>query len=282
MAITVYTENLGFFHQGSGGFGVAPGDVCLTPPPPPTGPVPVPYVNSLSASDLVQGSKTVKIDGEPTALEDTSYVSTSTGDEAGTQGGNVVTHKTKGKGYFKRWSSTTMVEGKGVCRHGDTMGQNCGSGAGCVDPSAVVSILPWLKPENIGKKCPDEPKRKYHPPTDKQKENVYGKTCWSCGATDSGRSDPKKMTADHQPPQGALWNAGACHQPDDFYKWVDHPDNVAPHCSKCSPHQGGTMSHADTEGFLKLDSYSWPDTPAQLPAGAAADIEALNWGAFPG
>ena len=41
--------------------GVAPGDVCLSPPPPPTGPVPVPYVNMLSASDLTKGSKSVKI-----------------------------------------------------------------------------------------------------------------------------------------------------------------------------------------------------------------------------
>ena len=86
MGLTVFTENLGFFHKGSGGFGIAPGDVCLSPPPPPTGPVPVPYVNSLQASDLSKGSKSVKIDGEPTALEDISYVSTSTGDEGGTLG----------------------------------------------------------------------------------------------------------------------------------------------------------------------------------------------------
>src|SRR3954469_9011024 len=105
MGLKVYTENLGFCHKGSGGVGVAPGDVCLSPPPPPGGPAPVPYVNSLSASDLTKGSKSVTIDGEPTALEDQSELSTSVGDEAGTQGGNVVTHKTKGKGSFKLWSS---------------------------------------------------------------------------------------------------------------------------------------------------------------------------------
>ena len=124
MGLTVFAEKMGLFHKGSGGQAIAPADVCLSPPPPPAGPVPVPYVNSLSAADLAKGSKSVKIDGEPTALEDASEVSTSTGDEGGTQGGNVVTHKTKGKAMFMLWSFTVKVEGKGVCRHGDPMGQN--------------------------------------------------------------------------------------------------------------------------------------------------------------
>jgi uncharacterized Zn-binding protein involved in type VI secretion len=126
MSCTVFAENMGLFHKGSGGKGVAPADVCLSPPPPPGGPQPVPYVNNLSASDLANGSQTVKIQGEPTSLEDSSFIALSTGDEGGVQGGNVVTHRIKGKGYFKLWSFTVKVEGKGVCRHGDMMGQNCG------------------------------------------------------------------------------------------------------------------------------------------------------------
>src|SRR5262245_53094998 len=114
MGLTVFAEKMGFFHKGSSGKGIAPADVCLSPPPPPAGPIPVPYVNVLSAPDLSKGSKTVKIDGEETALEDSSEVSTSTGDEAGTQGGNVITHKTKGKGSFTLWSFVVKVEGKGV------------------------------------------------------------------------------------------------------------------------------------------------------------------------
>ena len=115
MGLTVYAEGMGLFHKGSNGKGIAQADVCLSPPPPPTGPVPVPYVNTLTSSSLSKGSKSVKIDGQPTALEDVSYVSTSNGDEGGTQGGNVVTHKTKGKGYFKLWSFTVKIEDKGVC-----------------------------------------------------------------------------------------------------------------------------------------------------------------------
>jgi uncharacterized Zn-binding protein involved in type VI secretion len=142
MGSTVFAEGMGLFHKGSGGKGVAPADTCLTPPPPPGGPAPVPYVNNLSAADLAKGSKTVMIQGEPTALEDQSEIATSTGDEAGTQGGNVITHKTKGKGYFQLWSFAVKIEGKGVCRHGDPMGQNCASlPPGCVDASAVVNVM---------------------------------------------------------------------------------------------------------------------------------------------
>ena len=80
MSNSVYANAMGLFHKGSGGQGIAPGDVCLSPPPPPAGPVPVPYVNMLSASDLTKGSKSVKVQGNPTALEDTSEIASSTGD----------------------------------------------------------------------------------------------------------------------------------------------------------------------------------------------------------
>jgi hypothetical protein len=154
MGCTVFAENMGLFHRGSGGKGVAPGDVCLTPPPPPGGPVPVPYVNTLQASDLVKGSKSVKIQGEPTALEDVSEVSTSSGDEAGTQGGGVVTHKTKGKGSFTSWCFSVQVEGKGVGCHGDMMIQNTASTPpNCVDAAAVTEFRALLG-DNADKPCP--------------------------------------------------------------------------------------------------------------------------------
>ncbi|MCA9682070.1 MAG: DUF4150 domain-containing protein [Myxococcales bacterium] len=135
MALTVFAEKMGFWHRGSGGFGIAPLDVCLSPPP---GPVPIPYTNYLEAKDLIKGSKTVRIDGEPTALEDLSETSTSYGDEGGTLGGSVVTGVILGKGYFMVWSMTVYIEGKGVARHGDMMGQNSASAPpSSVDAAAV-------------------------------------------------------------------------------------------------------------------------------------------------
>ena len=58
MALTVFVETMGFFHKGSAGFGVAPLDVCLSPPP---GPVPIPYTNVLFAKDLIKGCLTVDV-----------------------------------------------------------------------------------------------------------------------------------------------------------------------------------------------------------------------------
>ncbi|WP_250487070.1 DUF4150 domain-containing protein [Caballeronia sp. GaOx3] len=244
MASTVFAEGMGFFHTGSGGKGVAPADVCLSPPPPPAGPAPIPYVNSLSASDLTKGSQTVKIQGNETALEDQSEISTSTGNEAGTQGGNVVTHKTKGKGYFKLWSFTVQVEGKGVCRHGDLVGQNCGSDPfGCVDVAAVVNFLelPWVKP---GKPCAEDYDRKdiQAKPNREQRAVVRGGPCWECGRKTSGRADRKNFTPDHQPPMALAWELGGCHDPDRFQEWANDPDTTVPHCKDCSDSQGGQTS----------------------------------------
>jgi len=274
VGITVFNAGNGLFHKGSPGKGVAPGDVCLSPPPPPAGPVPVPYVNMLSASDLANGSNSVKIDGNPTALEDHSYISTSTGDEAGTQGGNIITHQTKGKGYFTLWSFDLLIEGKGACRHGDMMGQNCASSPpGCIDMQAVVSFLVAL-PFDTFTPCREKYDRKklrrdgLQDPSPEQKAKVRNGPCWECqrdlhksdwksitttggkvkaktSAYTSGYKDPKHFTHDHQPPLNVAWYLGGCHMqpsPDAFIKWADSPQAVKPHCKIHSNNQGGTLS----------------------------------------
>ena len=275
MAITVYNEGAGLFHKGSLGKGIGPADVCLTPPPPPAGPVPVPYVNMLAASDLADGSKSVEIDGNPTALEDHSYVSTSTGDEAGTQGGSVVSHKTKGKGYFQVWSFTLQIEGKGVCRHGDSMGQNCASGPpSCVDMKALVAFITVYGLED-SKPCTEPYDREglgLEKPTPEQAAAVRGKPCWECkrdlatksrisfstqrGAVTvtktspytSGYADPEQMTPDHQPPISTAWENGGCHmKPKEFEKWANANGTVKPHCKFHSKSQSGTIQGADAK-----------------------------------
>lgn len=244
---------MGFFHKGSGGRGIAPGDVCLTPAPA----NPVPYVNTLSASDLANGSRTVKIEGQPTALEDQSFVAVSTGDEGGTAGGNVVTHRIKGKGYFKVWSFIVQVEGKGVCRHGDMMGQNCASTPpGCVDMKALVNFL-LAEGVDIGKPCP--PYRRLTKQTPAQYEKVKGGPCWECQrdwpAKDyggmspyvSGRKTKEQFTPDHQPPMNIAWAMGGCHLGEDKFKeWARRPCTVKPHCAAHSSSQGGTVGHLKT------------------------------------
>lgn len=269
MTLTVFAEMMGLFHKGSNGKGIAPLDVCLSPPPPPAGPVPIPYVNLVSASDLTKGSKTVKVDGEPTALEDVSVCSTSTGDEPGTQGGGVVSHKTKGKANFTLWSFTVKVEGKGVARHGDPLLQNTGSPPNCTAPGALTALKKELGSnysETVRCKEPYDSNKHRPARTAEQRDAVNGKKCWECkGGTGTssyeGPGTPRKMqrtavidqngkktmvmkdyrTHDHQPPLTRAWELGGCRlrpTPDKFLEMMGKAEFVRPHCKRHSDAQG--------------------------------------------
>jgi hypothetical protein len=101
-------------------------DVCLSPPSPPAGPLPIPYPNTAMASDLTSGTTTVKANGKEIAKKDSSYFSTSSGDEAATKslGMGVVTHQIQGKAYFTSWSMDVKVEGANVPRSMDLTTHN--------------------------------------------------------------------------------------------------------------------------------------------------------------
>ncbi len=111
---SVYANGRSILHKGDGLTQTSgPPDVCKTPSP--GGPVPIPYPNIAMDGDLAQGAKKVKIEGNPVAHEG-SNLSTSTGDEAGTAGGGLISSKTKGKLTFGSSSMDVKVEGKGVAR----------------------------------------------------------------------------------------------------------------------------------------------------------------------
>ena len=85
-------------------------DVCLSPPSPPAGPIPVPYPDTSFSKDMQNGSKTVMIKGKEVMLKDQSFYKTSPlGDEAATKGlgAGVITHVITGKTYFVAWSLGT-------------------------------------------------------------------------------------------------------------------------------------------------------------------------------
>lgn len=105
-------------------------DVCMSPPAPPAGPIPVPYPNSSFSKDMKNGSKSVKIHGGEVMLRDQSfYKSSPLGNEAATRnfGASVVTHVITGKTYFGAWSMDVRFEGKNVPRHLDLTTSNHGS-----------------------------------------------------------------------------------------------------------------------------------------------------------
>lgn len=104
-------------------------DVCLSPPAPPAGPLPIPYPNTAMASDCSGGSKSVSISSKEAMLKDRSFFKKSTGNEAATksQGMGVVTHQIQGKAYFASWSMDVHIEGNNAVRHLDLMTHNHGS-----------------------------------------------------------------------------------------------------------------------------------------------------------
>jgi hypothetical protein len=247
MGCTVFAGKNGLFHKGSDGKGVAFPDVCLSPPPPPAGPVPVPYPNKAAASDLAEGSKTVMVQGNPTALKDQSYTSTSTGDEGGTQGGGVITHKTKGKGYFKFWSLDVMIEGLNADGHSDPMGQNSGSNAlnGLCLRSSVVREF-YLAA--LSSNCTDEyesPKHHEDPNAAQTRQSQAehtsnGGRCWECKRKTPAPSCPATHV-DHFPPLVVQWYAGGCHLTPADWKQTCLETRCRPHCQSCSNKQSKTM-----------------------------------------
>ncbi len=124
-------------------------DVCLSPPSPPAGPIPIPYPNTSFSSDLKKGSKTVELGGKPAALAQQSFYKPSAlGNEAATRsfGANVITHQITGKTYFQAWSMDVKFEGKNVCRHFDITTSNHASTGTTTGPNlsteaAAITLL---------------------------------------------------------------------------------------------------------------------------------------------
>jgi hypothetical protein len=122
MGVTIGVNNMSVVHKDSSGISSAFPDVCKSPAPP-APPIPIPYPNIAQSSDTADGTSTVMCDGNPTCVKDSNF-STSTGDEAGTAGGGVVSNKTKGKAEFVNFSFDVQFEGKNVARAMDLMLHN--------------------------------------------------------------------------------------------------------------------------------------------------------------
>jgi len=117
---TVYANNRGIVHKGSGGMSTVMPDVCKTPTP--GGPIPIPYPNIGMASNVSGGPSTVTTDGQMPAAKDAKYTM-STGDEAGSIGG-IMSGVIKGECEFMMYSFDVKLDGKNACRLGDPMWQN--------------------------------------------------------------------------------------------------------------------------------------------------------------
>lgn len=111
-------------HKKSSGKAPCYPDTCKTPTP--GGPTPIPYPNVSQSSMSGKTTKKVKVDKKGANVEG-AYFSLSSGDEAGSAGGSVISNKIKGKSYFKNFSMDVKLEKKKVARLGDPKLSNCGS-----------------------------------------------------------------------------------------------------------------------------------------------------------
>jgi hypothetical protein len=112
-------------------------DVCLSPPSPPGGPVPVMYPVSASAGDLVGGSTSVLIAKQPIYLMNRSRFRLCQGDAAATRGlgQGVLSHTIGGECRFVTSSIDVQVENQFVSRHLDTVT--------CNHQGMVANTAPW-------------------------------------------------------------------------------------------------------------------------------------------
>jgi hypothetical protein len=99
-------------------------DICQTPSP--SGTVPIPYPNIAQLSSVSDSASSVNAGGKPVVTE-ASSISTSSGDEAGAGGPGP-----KGKCTFTTSSKTVKANGKGIVRLGDSTSQNGGNAVGTV------------------------------------------------------------------------------------------------------------------------------------------------------
>jgi hypothetical protein len=119
-------------------------DVCLSPPSPPAGPIPIPYPNTSFSRDMQNGSTTVMIKGQEVMLKDQSFYKTAPlGDEAATNGlgASVITHVITGKTYFVAWSMDVQIEGQNVDRHTDLTTSNHASQPGATPPNPNIGAM---------------------------------------------------------------------------------------------------------------------------------------------
>jgi hypothetical protein len=155
------------------------------------------------------------------------------------------------------WSFCVKFEGKGVCRHGDPMGQNCMSTPpGAADIKAMVNeaVKRAFSPEEPCAEAYDSNKHR-HSMLQSQYDAVAAGPCWQCGSTSPLGNDSlgnplpygpnDAYTPDHQPPVMVRWYDGGCNMTED--EWKDNfqdPNSVYPHCRRCSNGQGGLSSHS--------------------------------------
>jgi hypothetical protein len=220
-------------------------DVCLSPPSPPAGPVPIPYPNTATASDTDQGSKTVKVGGDEVGLKNKSDYKKSSGDEAATKslGMGVVSHNIQGPMQHAAWSMDVKIEGENAIRHMDLTTHNHSNPTnGAVILNKANQKIDSGKPLNC-----EELQAKN---TDMQKNDLRNS---------AGSRNYTATTASYTPPEGpSSFKAAMSRQSlissgsDTKFAESRPPDQAI----GCSDHEYGFMKNNHTEPKLMEEIFS--------------------------
>lgn len=106
-----------------GGMSQAFPDTCKTPAPSGTVPVPYPNIAAIMQVNPATCSMKVSVINQP-VCHNQSTVTMTSGDEAGTAGGGVVSNMIKGPAKFTLGSMKVSIEGKPAAYQTCPMGQN--------------------------------------------------------------------------------------------------------------------------------------------------------------
>jgi len=158
-------------------------DVCLSPPSPPAGPIPIPYPNTGMTGDTTSGTRGVKIGGEEAGLKNESKYKKSDGDQPATNsfGAGVISHKLSGAVKFAAWSMDVKFESSNVPRFMDlTTHNHMNTGNGAVTSS--IAGLAIANPADV--KCEELSKSNEDARND-MKSGAHGKSIQDVGAANT-------------------------------------------------------------------------------------------------
>jgi hypothetical protein len=113
--------------------------VCLSPPSPPAGPVPIPYPVTSTASDTADGTGSVQIKGKEVGKKNGSVYSKCDGNQPATRsfGMDVASHTLEGKTKFEAYSFDVQFERGGAERFTDITTANHSNPATAVTTSTA-------------------------------------------------------------------------------------------------------------------------------------------------
>jgi hypothetical protein len=201
-------------------------DVCLSPPSPPAGPIPIPYPNTSTASGTTSGTRSVKIGQQELGMKNEAKYKNSNGDQPATNsfGAGVITHKLGGPVKFSAWSMDVKAESANTTRFMDlTTHNHMNAGNG-----AITSSIAGMSIANIAEATCEELSKCNEEARGDMQSGAHGQ-----GMADVGNANATITHGRYTSPSGVSGMVRACsravvHQYDNsFNPGLSHAEKTA-------------------------------------------------------